>query len=98
MSEISREQISHLAKLSRLALSEEDLDQFASQIDEIVDAVSAVGKANAEGVEPMSHPHSITTSMREDVIVRTLNAEQALDQAPAFEDDRFVVPQILGGE
>ncbi|WP_191374185.1 Asp-tRNA(Asn)/Glu-tRNA(Gln) amidotransferase subunit GatC, partial [Corynebacterium stationis] len=51
-----------------------------------------------EGVEPMSHPHSITTSMREDVIVRTLNAEQALDQAPAVEDDRFVVPQILGGE
>ena len=98
MSEISREQISHLAKLSRLALSEEELDQFASQIDEIVDAVSAVGKVNAEGVEPMSHPHSITTSMHEDVIVRTLNAEQALDQAPAVEDDRFVVPQILGGE
>ena len=98
MSEISREQISHLAKLSRLALSEEELDQFASQIDEIVDAVSAVGKVNAEGVEPMIHPHSITTSMREDVIVRTLNAEQALDQAPAVEDDRFVVPQILGGE
>ena len=46
----------------------------------------------------MSHPHSITTSMREDVIVRTLTAEQALDQAPAVEDDRFVVPQILGGE
>src|SRR5699024_2201180 len=98
VSEISREQISHLAKLSRLALSEEELDQFANQIDEIVDAVSAVGKVNTEGVEPMSHPHSITTSMREDVIVRTLNAEQALDQAPAVEDDRFVVPQILGGE
>ena len=98
MTEISGEQISHLAKQSRLALSEEELDQFASQIDEIVDAVSAVGKVNAEGVEPMSHPHSITTSMREDVIVRTLNAEQTLDQAPAVEDDRFVVPQILGGE
>lgn len=98
MSEISREEVSHLAKLSRLALSEEELGQFASQIDEIVDSVSAVGKVNTEGVEPMSHPHSITTSMREDTIVRTLNAEQALDQAPAVEDDRFVVPQILGGE
>ena len=96
MSEISREQISHLAKLSRLALSEEELDQFANQIDEIVDAVSAVGKVNTEGVEPMSHPHSITTTMREDVVKKTLNPEQALDQAPAVEDGRFMVPQILG--
>ena len=36
--------------------------------------------------------------MREDKVIRLLNAEQALDQAPAREDDRFVVPQILGGE
>ena len=49
-------------------------------------------------MEPMSHPHSITTTMREDVEVKTLTAEQALDQAPAVEEQRFVVPQILGEE
>ncbi|HAT1157402.1 TPA: Asp-tRNA(Asn)/Glu-tRNA(Gln) amidotransferase subunit GatC [Corynebacterium striatum] len=97
MSEISREEVAHLAKLSRLALSDEELGQFATQIDKIVDSVSAVGKVDAEGVEPMSHPHSVVAPMREDVIVRTLTAEQALDQAPAAEDERFVVPQILGG-
>ena len=97
MSEISREEVAHLAKLSRLALSDEELEQFATQINKIFDSVSAVGKVDAEGVEPMSHPHSVVAPMREDVIVRTLTAEQALDQAPAAEDDRFVVPQILGG-
>ncbi|MFS0140562.1 Asp-tRNA(Asn)/Glu-tRNA(Gln) amidotransferase subunit GatC [Corynebacterium striatum] len=97
MSEISREEVAHLAKLSRLALSDEELEQFATQIDKIVDSVSDVGKVDAEGVEPMSHPHSVVAPMREDVIVRTLTAEQALDQAPAAEDERFVVPQILGG-
>ncbi|HCT3317219.1 Asp-tRNA(Asn)/Glu-tRNA(Gln) amidotransferase subunit GatC [Corynebacterium striatum] len=97
MSEISREEVAHLAKLSRLALSDEELEQFATQIDKIVDSVSAVGKVDAEGVEPMSHPHSVVAPMREDVMVRTLSAEQALDQAPAAEDERFVVPQILGG-
>lgn len=84
--------------LSRLALSEEELKLFAEQIDEIVDAVSAVQKVDTEGVEPMSHPHSIATAMREDVVVPTLTAEQALDQAPAVEDGRFMVPQILGEE
>ncbi len=98
MSEISRDEVAHLAMLSRLALSEDELKLFAEQIDEIVDAVSAVQKVDAEGVEPMSHPHSIATSMREDVLVPTLTAEQALDQAPAAEDGRFMVPQILGEE
>ncbi|AJK68661.1 Asp-tRNA(Asn)/Glu-tRNA(Gln) amidotransferase subunit GatC [Corynebacterium marinum] len=98
MSEISRDEVAHLAMLSRLALSEDELQLFAEQIDEIVGAVSAVQKVDTEGVEPMSHPHSIATAMRDDVVVPTLTAEQALDQAPAVEDGRFMVPQILGEE
>lgn len=98
MSEISRDEVAHLAMLSRLALSEEEIALFAEQIDEIVGAVAAVQQVDTEGVEPMSHPHSIATSMRDDVLVPTLTAEQALDQAPASEDGRFMVPQILGEE
>ena len=96
VSEISRDEVAHLAKLSRLALSEEELAQFATQIDEIVDSVSAVRNVNTEGVEPMSHPHSIHTTMREDVVKPLLTPEQALDQAPEVAEQRFVVPQILG--
>ena len=79
VSDISREEVAHLAMLSRLALSEDELKQFATQIDEIIGAVSAVQQVDTEGVEPMSHPHSIATSMREDVLVPTLTAEQALE-------------------
>ena len=96
MPEISRDEVAHLARLARLALTEEELDQYAGQIDDIVANVSAVGLVAAEGVEPMSHSHSIHTTMREDVVEKTLTAEQALDQAPAVEEQRFVVPQILG--
>ncbi|QGU01823.1 Glutamyl-tRNA(Gln) amidotransferase subunit C [Corynebacterium kalinowskii] len=96
MPEISREEVAHLAKLSRLALSDEELDIYAEQIDSIVANVSAVGKVAAEGVKPMSHPHDIETRMRPDVVEKTLTAEQALDQAPEAAEQRFVVPQILG--
>lgn len=96
MPEISRDQVAHLAKLARLALSDEELEQFAGQIDDIVAHVSAVQNVDAAGAEPMSHPHSIATTMRADVVQPTLTAEQALDQAPAVEDGRFMVPQILG--
>nr|WP_306428408.1 MULTISPECIES: Asp-tRNA(Asn)/Glu-tRNA(Gln) amidotransferase subunit GatC [unclassified Corynebacterium] len=94
--EISRDEVAHLATLSRLALSDEELDQFATQIEAIVGAVSKVQQVAAEGVEPMCHPHDITTTMREDVVEQILTPEQALDQAPAVEEQRFVVPQILG--
>ncbi|MHA2788759.1 Asp-tRNA(Asn)/Glu-tRNA(Gln) amidotransferase subunit GatC [Corynebacterium sp. S7] len=96
MSDISREDIEHLASLARLALTEEELSTYADQMDTIMDAVSKVSQVNTEGVEPMSHPHSIHAPMREDVEIKTLTQEQALDQAPEVEDERFVVPQILG--
>lgn len=96
MPEISRDEVAHLARLARLALTAEELDQFADQIDGIIAHVSAVGQVAAEGVEPMSHPHSIHTTMRADVVEPTLTPEQALDQAPEVAEQRFVVPQILG--
>lgn len=96
MSEISREKIEHLAKLSRLALSDSEVATYAEQIDGIVDVVSAVQNVDTSGVEPMSHPHSVETTMRRDEVVPTLSAEQALDQAPDARDGRFVVPKIRG--
>lgn len=96
MAEISREEVAHLALLSRLALSDEELDHFANQIDDIIGAVSAVQKVDTEGVVPMSHPHSISTRMRPDEVRPMLTPEQALDQAPEADSQRFVVPRILG--
>lgn len=96
MSDISRDEVAHLAKLARLSLPEDELDQYAQQIDGIVATVAQVRQVDTEGVEPMSHPHSIATTMREDSAHDVLTPEQALDQAPDEEDQRFVVPQILG--
>lgn len=96
MAEISRDEVSRIARLARIALKDEELDDIAQQLDTIVDAVSKVQGVDTEGVTPMSHPHSIDAGMREDVEKKTLTQAEALDQAPAVEDDRFVVPQILG--
>ncbi|WP_066527350.1 Asp-tRNA(Asn)/Glu-tRNA(Gln) amidotransferase subunit GatC [Corynebacterium bouchesdurhonense] len=96
MAEFSRDEVSRIARLARIALNEEELDQISQQLDTIIDAVSKVQQVDTKGVTPMSHPHSIEAGMRADVQRTTLTQEQALDQAPAAQDDRFVVPQILG--
>ena len=98
MPAISRDEVAHLARLSRLALTDAELDEFAGQIDGIINHVQDVQEVAAADVEPMSHPSSLSGVMREDVVKPTLTADQALDQAPSVEDGRFEVPQILGEE
>ena len=100
MSEISRDEVAHLARLSRLALTGEELIHFAEQIDGIVETVAAVQEVDTEGVAPLSHPtqnvDGDVSVMREDVPESLLTAEQALDQAPKQAQDRYQVPRILG--
>ena len=92
---ITREQVAHLATLSRLALSAEELDRFASQLDVIIAAVARVQEVAADGIPPTTHAVPLTNVFREDVIVPPLGADAALDQAPAAERGRFRVPRIL---
>jgi len=98
VSAISRDEVAHLARLSRLALTDAELEEFTGQIDGIIQHVQAVQQVAADDVEPMSHPSSMSGVMREDVVKPTLTAEEALDQAPSVEEQRFEVPQILGEE
>jgi aspartyl-tRNA(Asn)/glutamyl-tRNA(Gln) amidotransferase subunit C len=92
---ITREEVAHLATLSRLALSEDELDRFAGQLDVIITAVARVQEVAADGIPPTSHAVPVTNVFREDVIVPPMGAEAALDQAPAAEQGRFRVPRIL---
>jgi aspartyl-tRNA(Asn)/glutamyl-tRNA(Gln) amidotransferase subunit C len=92
---IARAEVAHLARLSRLALSEEELDHFAVQLDQIISAVARVQEVAADGIPPTSHAVPLTNVFRDDVEVPPLGADQALAQAPAVEDHRFRVPRIL---
>lgn len=95
---ITREEVAHLARLARLELSGEELDHFAGQLDAIIGAVARVSDVAGEDVPPTSHPLPLTNVMRPDAVRPGLTARQALSGAPAQEQQRFKVPQILGEE
>ena len=84
--------------MARISLSESELGHLAGQIDGILDAVAIVQEAASADVPAMSHPLEISNVTRPDVIVPSLTPEDALSGAPASEDSRFRVPQILGEE
>ncbi|MGC7102456.1 Asp-tRNA(Asn)/Glu-tRNA(Gln) amidotransferase subunit GatC [Amycolatopsis lurida] len=98
MPNISRDEVAHLAKLARLAVTDEELATFAGQLDQILDAVAKVGVVADQDVPPTSHAVPLTNVFREDVVRPSLAQEQALSGAPAAEDGRFRVPRILGEE
>ena len=95
---ISRADVAHLASLSRLALSDEELDRFAGQLDVIITSVARVSEIVTDDIPPTSHALPLTNIMRDDELRPGLTQEEALSGAPAAELGRFRVPRILGEE
>src|SRR5947207_11088920 len=98
MAAISREEVAHLARLSRLAVTDEELDLFAGQLDVILQAVARVGEVAAADIPPTSHSIRLTNVLREDVPGPCLTQEEALSGAPDVAEGRFRVPRILEEE
>lgn len=98
MSTLSRNDVAHLARLARLAVTDEELDLFAGQLAVVLDAVARVGEAAVEDVPPTTHAVPMTNVTRPDVVAPSLPREVVLAGAPAADDDRFRVPRILGEE
>lgn len=98
MSTISRDEVAHLAMLARLAVTDAELDVFASQLDVILQSVARVGEVAADGIPPTSHSVPLTNVYRDDEVRPGLGQAQALAAAPAAEGGRFRVPRILDEE
>jgi aspartyl-tRNA(Asn)/glutamyl-tRNA(Gln) amidotransferase subunit C len=96
VSAISRDEVARLAQLARLALSDDELDSFAGQLDAILGYVSQVQSVDVTDVTPTGNPLKDVNVTRQDVVEPCLTQEQALAAAPATEDARFAVPRILG--
>ncbi len=98
MASITRAEVSHLARLARLALTDDELDRYAAQLDVILASVARVSEVAADDIPPTSHSVPLTNVFRPDVIGPMLTSEQALSGAPAAEDGRFRVPRMLDEE
>ena len=95
---ISRDEVSHLADLARIELSEAELDHLAPQLSVILDSIASIQGVAGDDVPPTSHPLPLTNVFRDDVVAPCLTPEEALSGAPEVEQQRFKVPRILGDE
>ena len=89
---ISRDEVLHVARLARLALSEEELERFSEQLSAILDAVGKVAELDLSDVEPTAHPLDLVNVWAEDEPQPCLSVDEALANAPDREGDSFRVP------
>ncbi|BBY79296.1 aspartyl/glutamyl-tRNA(Asn/Gln) amidotransferase subunit C [Mycolicibacterium pulveris] len=88
--------MAHLARLARLALTDDELDSFAGQLDAIIGHVSQIQAVDVTGVAPTDNPLKDVNVFRPDKVQPSLSQEEALAEAPNAVDGRFGVPRILG--
>ncbi|GAB2569909.1 Asp-tRNA(Asn)/Glu-tRNA(Gln) amidotransferase subunit GatC [Leucobacter ruminantium] len=97
-SEITADTVQHLAGLSRIALTDAEVESLTSELGSILTNIAKVSEVATADVPATSHPIPINNVTRPDEIADVLTREEALANAPEAADGMFRVSSILGEE
>jgi aspartyl-tRNA(Asn)/glutamyl-tRNA(Gln) amidotransferase subunit C len=92
---LSADEVRHVAMLARLAVTDDEVEALAPELNAILGYAEQVGEVAAEDVEPTVHPIPLTNVWREDDPGEVLDRDELLAGAPEAEDGRIVVPRIV---
>ncbi len=95
---LSEDEVRHVARLARLALTDEEVANLAPQLSAILGYAEQVGEVAAEDVVPTTHPFALADVTRPDERRPSRSREAILAGAPQVEQDRFAVPRIVAEE
>lgn len=92
---LTSEEVLHIARLARIALSEDDVQRFTAQLSGILDHFEALAAVDTEGLEPTAHPLPLSNIMRDDEVKPSLPQSEAIANAPLTEDGYIRVRAVL---
>lgn len=95
---ISKESVAHVAELARLEMSDEELQAFTAQLDDILKMVDQLEEDDTTGVEPTTQSIHLQNVMREDVAAKPEDLEVLMANIPTRKGNLIQVPAILGKE
>jgi aspartyl-tRNA(Asn)/glutamyl-tRNA(Gln) amidotransferase subunit C len=93
---ITPDLVRHIGKLSRIALTEDEVQRFGAQLGDVLEHFSKLQQLDTEQVEPMAHAVELQNVLAEDVRRDGLATEDALANAPDRVQDFYKVPKVLG--
>jgi len=92
---LDKDQVQHIALLSRLKLTDQEFDQTVDKLSRIVDFVDQLSQADTENVVPMAHPLNEAQRLREDVVTEPNDREHVQENATSVEDGLYLVPKVI---
>ena len=92
---LSSKDVKDIAYLARLGVDDDKLENYASEISNILDLVEQMSAVDTEGVEPMAHPLHATQRLRPDSVSEVDQREKLQQGAPAVENGLFLVPKVI---
>jgi aspartyl-tRNA(Asn)/glutamyl-tRNA(Gln) amidotransferase subunit C len=92
---LSHEEVLHVAELARLSLGPEEVELFTRQLNDILAYVEKLQELDTTGVAPLAHVVPVFNAFREDEVKEGLPREEALGNAPAREEEHFLVPRVI---
>jgi len=92
---ITPQEVSHVANLARLHMSQEEVEEMTRQLDDILTYVAKLNELDTEGIVPTTHTISIVNAFREDEVKPSLEREETLANAPLQNGESFVVPRVI---
>lgn len=95
---VTRKDVEYIAELARLKFTDEELDSYTDQLNEILNYMDKLNELDTENVEPLSYPIEVSDTMRDDVPVPSVPTEEALKNAPDHDGEHFKVPKVIAQE
>jgi aspartyl-tRNA(Asn)/glutamyl-tRNA(Gln) amidotransferase subunit C len=92
---ISRDEVLHVARLARLALTDGEVERLTEELGAILDAVGIVAELDLDDVAPTSHPLDLVNVWDEDEPRPSLPLEEVFVNAPERDGDLFRVPPTV---
>jgi aspartyl-tRNA(Asn)/glutamyl-tRNA(Gln) amidotransferase subunit C len=92
---VTNEQVRHIAKLARIAMSDEEIERLAPELNNILGWVEQLGEVNTDGVEPLTAAIDQKLRLREDVVNDGDIRDKVLANAPETQHGFFAVPKVI---
>jgi len=92
---VTNEQVRHIARLARIAMSDEELDRLVPELNNILGWVEQLGEVNTDGIEPLTAVIDLKQRLRDDVVNDGNIREEILTNAPEAQHGFFAVPKVI---
>lgn len=92
---LTKEDVSAIAKLARLQINDDEIEQYKQELTQILDLVEQMNQVDVADVEPMAHPQELMQPLRSDQVLESDQRDKFQAIAPATQGGLYLVPKVI---